>query len=398
MNLIYTAGCRLRQAALRAGRPRRPEHPSVTEGTGAVFSAAQLLRSNRLKKPMAVLSPEAGDAGSQLLRSLKENDLAAVVWDIPGRPLHAGDAEDLRMAWVREACDSFVVLGGRELIDFCKVAAALAAVRGRSFHSLAGQDRVRRRLPPLVVVPTEAGSGAEALAWADLPDEEGQRLFIADRELMPPFVVLDPELMGRTPRETLASACMDGLCLALEAYVSRFADDASRASAADAVRAYLAVLEPCWNSGGTPAQRGALQTASRLAGEAASFTGPGYVRALARGVVRASGGDMGAACAVLLPMVMEKYGSHAAGRLAELAELCELTAEGSPSEKAAVLPWRLRQLAFRIGMPDNLDRLSDGALLIAAKNAAAEANPRYACPVVWTAEDLAVVLRAACGI
>lgn len=396
MSLIHSIGCRVRQAAIRAAHPGRVDPPSVEEGTGSVFTVAQLLRAHRLHKPMLVSAGDDEAVRDRVLHALKENDLSWCAWEAPERALNAADAEELRMTWVREACDSFIVMGDGALIDFCKVAAALAAVKGRSFQSLVGTDRIRRRLPPLVAVPTATGSGAEALAWASLADETGESRVIADRALVPRFLVLDPELMENVSRPKLAEAAFDGLALAVEACLSRYADEGCRASAADAVSGYLSVLEPCWNSGGTPAQRSALMAASRLAGEAASFAGPGYIRALSRSVIRHTGADAGPVYSAILPVVMEKYGRYASSRLAALAEQCELAAEGSATARAEALTARLRQLAFRIGLPDTLEPLTKAVIGRIAEDAAAEANPRYACPVVWTAEELAEVLGSAC--
>ena len=395
VNLFYSAVCRLRQSANRAARVWRPEQPSVEEGTGAVFSVAQILRSNRLRKPIVVSARSMHAVTERVLHALKENDLTQVVWEFPDRRLHAGDAEDLRMTWVSEACDSFIVIGDDSAIDFCKVAAALAAVRGRSFASLAGYDKIRRRLPPVIAVPIGPCAGKEALAWASLPDENGQRFVITDRALVPSFLVLDPELMEDVSRPRLAAASMDGLCLAVEAYVSGFSDDAARAEAADAVRGFISSLEPCWNSGGTASQKSALLSASRMAGDAASVAGPGYVRALVRGISDLTGAVPGELCAVLLPLVMEKYGSHVRNRLSELAEFCDIPAGDSRREKSEAFIVRLRQLAFRVGMPETPPPLDKDILRIIAEQAAQEANFRYPCPVVWTSNELAGVLRSA---
>ena len=395
MSFIYTAYCRLRQAAMRAGQPRKLERQSVEEGTGAVFSVAQLLRGNRLHKPIVVAARGTEKVRERVLHALEENDLTWIDWELPDRTLTAADADDLRMAWVREECDCFIVLGDGETIDFCKIAAALAAVRGRSFMSLVGTDKIRRRLPPVIAVPAAAGSGAESLAWAALDDGQGNRFVIDDRNLIPPFLVQDPELLADVPRPSLAAAGIDGLCLAIEAYLSGSGSADARAVAADAVRAFLSALEPCWNSGGTAAQRSVLLGASRMAGEAASLTGPGYVRALCRAACRVTGRSFGDVCGALLPTVMEKYGRHAADRLASLAEICGAADAGTKAEKAAAFVARIRQLEFRIGLPDALEPIGRDALEEIADIAAAEANPHYACPVVWTAADCADVLRAA---
>ncbi len=389
MGILTTAGCRIRQAVLRAGRARRPERQTVEEGTGAVFSAAQLLRQNRLKKPMIVSAPADAPVRERVVHALTEGNLPWASWEYAGDGPTEEAAEELRLAWAKEACDSFLVIGGAGALDLVKIAAALAGERGRALMSLVGVGKLRRRPAPVVAVPTAAGSGVESLAWAAFADRSGQSFVIEDRALVPPFLIQDPELLADVPRPVLAGEAADGICLAVEAYLSGFADDGARATAADALRAYLSGLEPCWNTGGTPAERSALMTASRLAGEAASQAGTGYARMLARGLCRVSDVRFSDACAVLLPLVMEKYGKDARPRLDALAGLAGI--EGG----APALIGRLRQLWFRIGLPDRLSPVEDGLLKEAGELAAAAADRRCACPVVWTAAECGALLRSA---
>ena len=93
MSFIYTAYCRLRQAALRAGQPRRIERQAVEEGTGAVFSVAQLLRANHLHKPIVVAAHGAEKVRERVLHALEENDLTWTEWELPERTLTAADAD-----------------------------------------------------------------------------------------------------------------------------------------------------------------------------------------------------------------------------------------------------------------------------------------------------------------
>ena len=396
MSVFTVPACRLYQFAYRAFRPRRTERQTVEDGTGAVFSAAQLLRLSRLRKPMVVCA--AGDAAARekVLHALVESDIEYALWDADGRGAAEDSAQALRLAWARAACDSFIALGDAGTIDLVKVAAALAATRGRRLMSLVGRNRLRRSITPTIAIPT-AGSGAESLAWASFTDAGDDRHVIADSGMIPPYLIDDPELLETVSRPTLARAVFDGLCLAVEAYLSGFADDASRACAADAVRGFLANAEPCWNSGGTLSQRSALMTASRLAGEAASRTGPGYARALSRSAARVLGDDPGDLCAVLLPAVLAKYGNRASRRLSELAGVCGLTGE-TPAAAANALIDRMRQLAFRLGLPEAVDTPAPDAIRQIGERAASVINPRCACPAVWTSSKCAAVFRAACGV
>lgn len=395
MSLTTTVVCRLRQSLLRARRVgARPVRPTVEEGAGSVFALGQLLRSNRLRKPMIVVGRGADAWGERAVNILEESDLACSLFDmLPADPT-TDDGERLRLQWITDQCDCFVVIGDAAAIDLTKAAAARAACRNRTILELVGREKIRRKLPPVIAIPTASGGGRETLARAEIADIQGNIYVLEDAALAPAFAILDPELLADMPRGTLARYAAQGICLAVEAYLSGYADDYARAAAADAVRGLLSAVEPCWNSGGTTLQRSELLAASRDAGIAASQAGFGYAEALSRSVAKVRGGSRSEALAAILPAVLENYGNHAQGQLAELAELCGVAEADAPrAEKAAAVIDRIRQLFFRVGLPETLELMPREAGREIAEMAAADANPAYACPAVWTSADFTAALR-----
>ncbi len=398
MLLLTTAYCRLHQTLRRAGM-RPPKGQMAEEGASSIFAAAQLIRANRLGKPLVILGAGTERWQERLFRSLRESDIPYAVWDRLSAVPTADDAENIRLYWIGEGCACFLVLGDGAALDIAKTAAARAARPGRSVMSMVGRGRLhRKKTPPVIVIPTATGAGAEALGSADFSDGRGNTFTVSDRSLIPAYAVLDPELLEDMPREVLARNAAEGLSLAVEAYCSGYADDAARHAAAEAVRGFFEAVEPCWNSGGSTRQRSILLNASRRAGEAASRAGFGYVRAMSRAVSRVCGISPGDACAVFLPICLEKYGKHAEPMLAALAEEAEVCAEGTRTEKAAALIERIRRMTFCIGLPDTLEEISDSNMDEIADLTVLEANPRYAAPAVWEAAQCASVLRVACGM
>lgn len=397
MSFLTTVQCRARQALLRsAQRKTGPlDRQQVEEGPGAVFSVAQILRSNRLRKPLVAVGRGGEMWSERVTHALEESDLTYALWDDLERIPTVEEGEKLRRAWLGEGCDCFIALGDGAVLDLVKAAAAGTASRSRTILSLVGQGKLRgRKLPPVITIPVIAGSGAESAAWATVTDERGSRFVMEDRALAPAYVILDPELLADMPREDLARAIAGGVTLAAEAYLSGYGTDITRTLAAEALRDFLQAAEPCWNSGGTMRQRAMLLSASRKAGWAASAAGFGYVRALAHGIERVAGIGVEDACAVILPECLEKYGNPARNALAALASASGAAEEGSREEKAAALIHRLRQMMFRLGLPETLEGIEGGMPAEIGDLAAAEANPRYAAPVVWTAEDCGEILRA----
>ena len=344
-----------------------------------------------------VVGQDGAPWSARLIHALEESDITFALSEGLAQEPTVDDAEKLRQTWIAEGCDSFVALGDGTAIDAVKAAAAGAAFRSRSILSLVGAGKIRRNsLPPVIAIPVVAGSGAESAAWAAVSDERGGSFVLEDQVLMPAYVILDPELLGQMSRETLARGVADGVCLSVEAYLSGYGNDATRALAAEALKGFFEAAEPCWNSGGTMGDRNRLLFASHRAGTAASAAGFGYARALSHSVQRVCGGSEGDICAVVLPTVLEKYGNPVRKALADLAVESGAAESGSTEEKAALLIARIRQLTFRIGLPEYLENARPAEAEEIGDLAAAEANPRYASPVVWTAADCAAVIQPLC--
>lgn len=371
-----------RQYHLKRRRAYEAGKQVVADGAGSIFSAGALLRGRKGTKPLVVLGRGVEEA--KLFRSLRDNDLSWVAYSGLSVPPTAEDAEAICQVWWQEGCDSFVALGDGLVLDVTKAAAACSAGRGRSVKSVAGYGKLpRRKTPVILAIPTVAGSGAESMARAIVRDEKGNRLCLVGKNLTPDIVVLDPDLLAHTPRVEIAEAGMDGLCLAVEAYLSPGrGDDRVRAMAADAVRGFLENLEPCWNNGGTSSQRSNLLEASRLAGAAASALGYGYARTMAWNASAVARLEFGSTCAVVLPYILEKYGNDVRGKLAALSEFAGVMTDGGQIQRAAAFIERLRAMSFRMGLSDTLDGLTrDSVEQIAYLMAQ---DDRCFAPVFWS--------------
>lgn len=364
-----------RRRAYEAGKQ------AVVDGVGSIFSAGALLRGRKAKKPLVVLGRSAEE--EKLFCSLRDNDLSWVTYSGLSVPPAVSDAEAIGRVWREEGCDSFIALGDGLILDVTKAAACVAS-RRQSVKDIAGYGKLPRRKKPVVLaIPTVAGTGAESLTRAFLRDDGGRRLCLAGKMLTPDIVILDPLLLEHTPRVEVAEAGMDGLCRAVEAYLSPGkGDDLARAMAADAVKGFLENLEPCWNNGGTVRQRSGLLEASRLAGAAASTLGYGYARVMARSAAEVAGLEFGSTCAVILPYILEKYGSDAREKLAQLSEISGVMTGGGQIQRAAAFVERLRAMCFRMGLSDTLAGMTrEVAEQIAYLSAQ---DDRCFAPVFWT--------------
>merc|ERR1712157_260468 len=77
-----------------------------------------------------------------------------------------------------------------------------------------------RPLPPLIAVPTTAGTGSETTVAAIISiSDQNKKIAIADLGLVPRVAILDPAILESLPNAVTAATGMDALTHAIESYL-----------------------------------------------------------------------------------------------------------------------------------------------------------------------------------
>lgn len=171
-----------------------------------------------------------------------------------------------------------LAVGGGTAIDTGKLIAALAPHADLPEMEL---DRLARLLltgdqplslqpPPLIAVPTTAGTGSEATQFA-VVYVDGVKYSLDAPELLPRYCLLDPHLTLSMPPVVTAHTGLDALSQAIESIWSVRATAPSTAAALAAAQGVLAHL-PAAVSRPDLACRGEMQRAAHLAGRAINVT------------------------------------------------------------------------------------------------------------------------------
>ena len=269
--------------------------------------------------------------------------------------------------------------------DAAKAAAARLARPDKPLSQLAGLLKVRRRIPPLIAVPTTAGTGSETTIAAVVTGSDHHKYAISDLCLIPRYAILDPVLTVGLPPHITAETGMDALTHAVEAYLSRFYNTKqTRLLAEHAVVAIFTHLERAY--------RAAMLQASFDAGAAFTRASVGNVHAIAHTLGGLYGVPHGLANAVLLPLVLEDYGKAAYPRLARLAALVGLKGESEESLAKAFIA-EIRAMNTRMGIPDRFNCIREEDIPLMATWAAQEANPVYPVPVIYDEARFARVIE-----
>ena len=394
MNTFF---CRAFQCCFAAGAHFLPwRRPKVYAGPGSLLRAADILRENGLRRPFVVASRRqcADEHFRALQETLDEQDILLSIFSAVETDPSVETVERIASQYRLDRCDCFLVIGGGSPMDAAKAAAARLARPEKTVPQLGGLLKVRRRVPPLIAVPTTAGTGSETTIAAVVTDGH-HKYAISDLCLIPRYAILDPALSTGLPPRITAEAGMDALTHAVEAYLSRFYNTGmTRALAESAVVAIFAHLERAYRDGASLDDRAAMLQASFDAGAAFTRASVGNVHAIAHTLGGLYGVPHGLANAVLLPLVLEDYGAAAYPRLAHLAGLLGLKGDTEETRAKAFIA-EIRAMNARMNVPDRLDCIRDEDIPLMARWAAQEANPVYPVPVIYDEARFARVIERA---
>ena len=240
--------------------------------------------------------------------------------------------------------------------------------------------------------PTTAGTGSEVTLAAVITDDHTRHKYtINSFPLIPRYAVHDPALTRSLPPSLTASTGMDALTHAVEAYIGRSTTKLTRARAITAVQLVFSSLDAAFREGGNMKARADMLAASYAAGVAFTRSYVGYVHAVAHSLGGQYNLPHGLTNAVLLPNVLEKYGSAIHPKLKRLALAAGVAQpEDSPAKAAEKFIRAIREMNAAMNIPETLPGIRREDIPLMARHAAREANPLYPVPVLMDARELEV--------
>ena len=259
----------------------------------------------------------------------------AVFDETPENPTEAAAHQAVRH--FKDAdCDSIVAIGGGSSIDLGKAVSLLAAHPGpleQYAVILGGLSRITPHKPPLIAVPTTAGTGSEVGRAALLTLDDGRKLGFISPHMIPNVALCDPDLTLGLPPFLTAATGMDAVTHCIETFLSPNFNPVADAIALDGLARAARWLEVATRNGDDRTARSEMMMAA-LQGGLAFQKGLGAVHSLSHplGGLKSLKLHHGTLNAVLLPAVLryntvgadEKYARiRIALRLHENANLAD---------------------------------------------------------------------------
>jgi 4-hydroxybutyrate dehydrogenase len=345
-----------------------PSEPRVTEmawptkivfGVGALQRLPAQVARLGMKKPLVITDAGVVKAGlaQRVYDVLRGADIAHGVFErVQPNPTEQ-DAFDGLEAYRHQGCDGIVAVGGGSPLDAAKLVQLLTTHEpplSRYDDATGGDQYVRGDLPPLIAIPTTAGTGSEVSrsGVATLKDT-GRKTVIFSPHLLPRAAICDPELTVGLPPGPTAATGMDAFTHCLEAYLCNGFHPLADAVALDGITRVGRSLITAFRDGKNLAARGDMMVAA-LEGAMAFQKGLGACHALAHALTPISNVHHGLANAIVLPAVMEFNRTAVPGRLARVAVAMGKAPTGTEEVLARRAIERVRELNATLGIPARL--------------------------------------------
>jgi 4-hydroxybutyrate dehydrogenase len=293
---------------------------------------------------------------------------AVVFGEIHSNPTEADVMAGLER-YCNAECDALIAIGGGSPIDAAKAIRLLVTHPGRLADydlTRGGQDKISPAMPPLVALPTTAGTGSEAGRGTliQLP-ETGRKTAVLSPFLLPSAAICDPDLTRGLPPGLTAGTGMDAFTHCVESYLSTTFHPICDGIAVEGLRSISKGLETAVRDGSSSEARSAMMMGALLGG--ISFhKGLGVVHSLSHALGCDGRVHHGTINAILLPHALRFNREAAAPRMADLGARLGLGRGGDAAGHLITLTELVLArlpLSRRLGQLDGLrrDRISEFA-------------------------------------
>ena len=291
--------------------------------------------------------------------------------------------------------DCLIAIGGGSPIDCAKAIGVLIAHDADKIKPYEGKTAATKPNPPLICVPTTAGTGSEVTFSSVITDTVNKyKMTVKSPYTAPNVALCDPLLTLSVPKSVTAATGVDALTHAIEGFTANCSEPIGDAVALYSVELIYENLPLAVRDGSNFEARSAMLMGSLLGAMSFSHSDVASVHCIAEALGSMYDLPHGTCNAIFLPYVMEYNMAYCMPRYARIARAmgaaCDSVEEGA---KEAVR--RVKELTREVGLPTfaslHVDEKDFDVLAQMSENNGSNAsNPRP-----MTKEDYLNILRAA---
>ena len=291
-------------------------------GHKALEQIPQSLKAINAQRPMIITDKGVEQAGliKIVQAAMQKSKLkAAAIFDSVPADSDVKVVNEVAKLYRSKKCDSIIAVGGGSVLDTAKGANILVSENAADLMQFVGYGNVKRKLRPLVAVPTTAGTGSEVTSVAVIANHEKNiKMAFGSLFLLPDIAIIDSRMTKTLPPTITAFTGMDALTHAVEAYFCLAKNPLSDTTALAAIQLIAQNLVNVVKKPTDMDGRLALALASNLAGMAFSNSMVGLVHNIGHAIGGVCGVPHGVCMNVLLPYGLEYNLHKAANYIGEL--------------------------------------------------------------------------------
>ena len=228
-------------------RLRKFVSPEIIFGSGARNTVANYAVAFGARKVLLVSDPGVERAGwvVEIEALLHAQDIGCVRFtDVSPNP-RVEQVMSGAQVYAEHGCNVIVAVGGGSPMD-CAKGIGIVSAHGRNILEFEGIDRIESPIPPLIFIPTTAGTSADVSQFAIISNQQDRFKFsIVSKSVVPDVALIDPDTTRTMDAFLTACTGVDALVHAIEAFVSTGSGALTDMHALDAIRlinGHLALL------------------------------------------------------------------------------------------------------------------------------------------------------------
>jgi len=334
--------------------------PEFVIGSDARLLAGRYAKNFSARHVLVVTGPHIVQAGwvKDVTGTLEEEGIGFTIFS--GITPNPRDYEVMEGARVcnEAGCDAIIAVGGGSPMD-CAKGIGIVSTNEKNILEFEGVDRITIPPPPMICIPTTAGTGADVSQFAIINDTKRKvKIAIISKKIVPDIALIDPFPLTTLSPELTAHTGMDALTHSVEAYVSNASSRVTDVQAFESIQLMNGYLLKAYQDPENIGYRYQTMLGSLSAGLAFSNASLGAVHAMAHSLGGFSDLPHGECNALLLEHVMAFNYPACPERFREIGQamgldLSDTCREGEMAEIIAAI----RRLRESLGITETLGDL-----------------------------------------
>ncbi len=360
--------------------------PEIIFGVGSRHSVGNYAEAFGASKVLVVSDPGVVAAGwvRDALVSLEERDIDYVLYtNVTANPRSTEVMEGAAL-YNQEHCNLIVAVGGGSPMD-CAKGIGIVSSNGSNILTYEGIDQIALPIPPLIFIPTTAGTSADVSQFCIISDRNNlNKISIVSKSVVPDVSLIDPETTSTMDRFLTACTGVDAMVHAIEAFVSTGSGPLTDSYALDAIEIIYANLNGHIQTPDDINLREKIMLGSMKAGLAFSNAILGANHAMAHSLGGMKDLAHGLCNAILIEHVIDFNFSSVPDKFRVIAQKMNIDCRGlNDSEVRNRIQTAVRQLKTDVGLRTTLAEtgvsLSDIPILAskALRDPCILTNPRH---------------------